>query len=358
MKAETPVVRCASLLVPFVLVAGACGDTTATDGAATPHDKAVAADTATPPPDMATPPDLFSCANVMPAYGATLLLEDVSVTVPAGDGGAVTVRQLAPVVAVNKSGSVMHDFDDRNAIGLGCFADHYNLNGGKMPPMDSNAGTIVITGYTMDLMTVDAKKAPNEIDCVVVNGFYQCGYGPAMNGMPGPDTSTMSFPPMPAPIAPMAAIRYRYGGGMLGTLDTADMIKATDTLAVTDDLSMVKYDPTADTTLHFTCPDGMNGMCPLNAVLVTVVAASTLPGQMGFPGTEFAQINCVGLANAGTIKIEKAAIAAGLMNFASVKSFYTRVIRGSLPPSGFKDTACNGVTVAVGRGVSGFALKM
>ena len=338
--------------------AGCGGNGTTADGGA---DLAAAPDMAVTPPDMAvTPPDMVVIPPDMTVqkYSSILLLQDVSVTYPvATDGGVQNVsgRVLIPVVTSGPAGGPnTHDFDDRNAFGLGCFADHYAANG-KMPGKDTNAGTVVITGYASGLKTLDGNTAPDEIDCVVVNGSYKCGYGMAMNGMPGPDPATALFPSASTPIPTGRAIRFKYAGGMLGTYDSMNAAVATETLLVTDDLTKIKYDPTMDATINFTCPEGMGGKCPTGAILVQLVASSKNIGEMGYPGTDYGVSNCVALASANKIVIGKDVLAKMYGGSMTIKQVYTRVVRGSLPPSGQMDSQGNAVTLAVGRGVTGFA---
>ena len=62
------------------------------------------------------------------------------------------------------------------------------------------------------------------------------------------------------------------------------------------------------------------------------VFLTKLPGEMGFPGTEYGQLNCVTLASNKKITIPKEAIAK-LLGSPNIKSFYTRLVRGNLPPA-------------------------
>ena len=318
-----------------------------------------------PPPDMAvTPPDMaVTPPDMVPQkYSATMLFEEATVTVPyTTDAGTQSIsgKVLVPIVSVGLAGAKStHDYDDTNAFHLGCFSDHYDLVNGKKPGKDSNAGTVVMTGYSTTYKTLGGATVPDEIDCVIgASGAYQCGFGMAMNGMVGPDPATAIFPPNATLIPPGKAIRFKYAGGMLGTYDSMNAATATETLAVTEDLTTIKYDATKDTTIHFTCPDDpmMAGKCPTGAVLVTLVASSKNIGEQGYPGTDFGSINCVAIASANQIVIKQMAIEKMYGGSNAIKQVYTRVVRGSLPPGGQMDDKGNGVTLAVGRGVTGFA---
>ena len=358
--------RCSAIagFCVFAALFGAgCGNGNATgdgggtsDMAVTPPDMTAVPDIAMTPPDMTViPPDMTK-----PTYSTIMLLQEVTVTYPVmTDGGTQNIsgKILVPVVSSGQAGLPnTHDFDDRNAFGLGCFSDHYNLVNGKKPVADVNAGTVVMTGYSTTNKTIGGATVPDEIDCVVgMSGAYQCGFGMAMNGMVGPDPTTAVFPPSAVLIPTGRAIRFKYSGGILGTYDSMNIAVATETVAVTDDLTTIKYDPAADTTLHYSCPDGMMGACPTGAVLVQLVATSKNVGEMGYPGADYGVTNCVGLTSSNKIVIKKEVLTAMYGGSNAIKQVYTRLVRGSLPPGGQKDDKGNAVTLAVGRGVTGFA---
>ena len=155
------------------------------------------------------------------------------------------------------------------------------------------------------------------------------------------------------PIATGATIRYKYAGaGPLGSYDSMSAAMAKDTLTVTTDLTKVKYSDSADTDIAFTCPD--MGGCGFTAVLVQLIGSSVAFGQQGYPGAEFGNVYCTDLANNGKITIKKEAVAAGFKSQKLVQVM-TRVVRGSLPAAGQKDSKGNSVTVSVGRGSFAFA---
>lgn len=334
-----------------LFAAGCDSGTTNTtqDMAATPADMAVA-------PDLATAPDMAMAKM----YGPTLLLQDVStiVPVPMGDAGVqpVPVRMLAPIVVNNDPALIKHDFDNRDQLGLGCFADAYDLANGKKPLADIDMGTVTISGYTQPLTAIDGKTmVPGEINCALdgTTMTYKCGYGPLQGGKPGFDVMSVFFAANAKPIAPDAVINYKYSGaGPLGTYDSGMAVKAKDTLTVTDDLTKIKYSAAADTVINFTCPD--MGGCGFTAVLVQLVGTSVAAGMQNYPGAQFGNIYCTGLASGNKITINKEAVAAGFKSMNLVQVM-TRVVRGTLPPNGQKDSKGNVVTVAAGRGTFAFA---
>src|SRR5437879_4400768 len=58
------------------------------------------------------------------------------------------------------------------------------------------------------------------------------------------------------PVAAGQAIEFASpGGAVFGAFDTMTMAKASEGVVAVEDLNTIKYDPAADTVLHFFCPE-------------------------------------------------------------------------------------------------------
>ena len=349
----------------FALLAAGCGDDNSTQDSGGTSDLTMV----TPQPDMTTLPDLTPPADLTPippdmtvVYRPTILLEEVA-TVIAVNGMAVPVKGFTPVViASDPAKSKPSDFDNSDALGLGCSANHYDATKGDLPTPDVDIGTVTMTGLTTGA-AITGMMIPNEVNCALVPGplpLYACGYGPLSNGAPSAAGVNSTFFPGNLEMLPAGtALRVKYTGGTVaGAFDSMDAVKATDTLTVMEDLTKIKYDPAADTVIHFSCVNKPQNC--FDAVLVQLVASSVAPGMAGYPGgagVDYGTINCAALANGGTITIPKDAIKAMYGDSQKIVSVMTRIVRGGLPPGGQKDAKGNPVRLALGRGLMAFAPK-
>ena len=338
----------------LALLAAGCGDTTSTD-------MAPAKDMSIPPdmtaaPDMAVAPDMtmVGAADMTIVYSPTLIVEELLTTVP---GMGIPARTIAAII-INPDPALARksDYDDTVPPGLGCSANHYMVGGGDDPTPDIDLGTVTLSGYPPMPPLGQMMAVPAEINCVMVAGSYQCGYGPLNAGMPSMQNTNLTFFSPASPLIPAPTpIVFKYtGGAKLGMFDSKDAAKASDSLTVMEDLTKIVYDPSKDTVIHYTCDN--KPMNCFDAVLVQIVASSVLPGMQGYPGADYGTINCAALGG-GQVTIKKEAIAAMFGNSANIKMVLTRVVRGNLPPFGQMDSKGNPVRLVLGRGVSAFAPK-
>ena len=341
-----------------LLLAG-CGETTSTEDLSmtkvdmtvvTPPDMTDTGDMAKATGDMAMlPPDMTI------VYRPTVIIEEVSTTIAVG-GMPVAVRGLVPVlVNPDPAKAKPSDFDNSNALGLGCSANHYVVGGGDDPTPDVTMGTVTLSGYAPGTPVGGMAAVPAEINCALGATGYSCGYGPLNNGMAAAaNLNTTFFPGNMDLIAAGKMITVKYdGGNLLGTFMSSDLT-ATDPLTVMEDLTKIKYDPAADSMIHFACVNKPQNC--FDAVLVQMVASSVVPGMPGYPGADYGTLNCAAVGGS-SITIPKEAIAAMFGNTGKIVFVRTVVVRGALPPSGLKDSKTNPVRLALGRGVLGYAPK-
>jgi hypothetical protein len=324
----------------------------------------------TPLPDLVALPDMTAPI----VLSGTAVLTDISavVPIPMGDAGVqlVPVRALAPLVGFGPGGK--HDFTNMGALG-GCTGDHYDVNANDLPTPDVDAGTITFTGYAGGNF-LNGQPAPNTISCArdMTTGFYKCGYGPLVNGQANP-MAIADQTPYPGQVNPLASCSMitMTGTGGAGFGAWNGMAQARDVPVITEDLSTVKYDPTADFTFHFSCPnpspcqgEQMNA-CGFTVGGVSISASQQPPAMYGGPTPTFGSITCFGVIGTGTLKINKEAIAAafgcnaqGANCDSMLKSTRTIAVHIGLPGTAMTmDAAMSKVTLAAGRGASGVAAK-
>ncbi len=309
-------------------------------------------------PDMATPPDMTTPQKL----AGTAVLTDVesTIVVPMGDGGLqpLTVRAIAPLLTFGPA-AAKHDFSNTTALG-GCQGDHYDVGKGDVPPPDIDSGTVTFTGFGGGML-LDGTTAPSKISCARVSGFYKCGYGDLVAGMPTmPYVDVAPYPGNATPIADGQMITMAGSGAQFGPWTST--VPAKDQPMVTNppDLSAATWDPTQDFMLGFSCPNG----CGLSVVAVAITAADQ-PPQMFDPATSPTSgvLQCFGLAGGGTLKLNKEALQAafGCDNTGNncdpqLHSVRTVVVRFGLPVNVMtNDAAMSQVQTAAGRGVSGIA---
>lgn len=349
------------VLGAFALLAAGCGDDNGgTDSGNTQTDMAVATADMTVAADMTATGDMTVLPPDMTVvYRPTILVEEVATTLLV-NGMPVAAKGFVPVViASDPAKSKPSDFDMTDNLGLGCSANHYDIAGGDLPTPDVDIGTVTFTGIKTGA-ALNGMMIPAEVNCALVKGpidVYGCGYGPLNNGAPSAaGVNSVFFPGMLDMIPTGTAVNVKYtGGAVAGAYDSMDAIKSTDGLTVMEDLTKIKYDPAADTVIHFTCVNKPQAC--FDAVLVQLVASSVAPGGQGFPGADYGTINCAGLANGGSITIPKDAIKAMYGGSAKIVSVMTRIVRGSLPPGGQKDAKGNPVRLALGRGLMAFTAR-
>jgi hypothetical protein len=286
--------------------------------------------------------------SVKSGFGGTLLLTNMLSKQPST--GAM-IRQLLPVVGFSPAGAVHHDYDDRNGGVFGCVADHFS--GGRTLGSDSDAGTVKITMYSASTF-MDGTQAPSEIDCARVmapsgDTLYKCGYGPLVNGKPGL-TINSPYPPSASLLHDKQTVRFQLAGGAdIGTVDTATDVSAVDAPAITEDLSIIKYDPSADTSIHVSCPTETCGFM----TAVSIVVNQNTPDAFDQPSATSGVATCVNLGN-DTAVIKKEAIAAMLAGDTQLKTVQTSVVRFGLPTNE-SDAGNSTLQFGAGGGAIGYA---
>jgi hypothetical protein len=311
----------------------------------------------TPGPDMAMSPDMVVLA------GTAILLDVVgNFPVPMGDAGVVAVQAHSLFPLLTLGPKVPHQFDNRTALGTGCFADHYDLaaDGGVKPVPDVDDGTIVFKKYTGGTL-LNGVTAPSEIDCILDRtiGAYSCGYGPVTNGTLGPDPRSAPFMPGVAPVMTNDPLDiHSTGGTVMGPFQTG----ATDAVAqgivtVDENLDTISYSsaPDGGAPIHYHCPNDTNATCTLGLVLTNMYASEAPLGTAGFPGGSYGILACVDLTTTGTTTIPKEAIQTMLGSNTRITQVQTRIVRGPLPNMNLTDSHGNGITADVAQGVFGVA---
>jgi hypothetical protein len=287
------------------LVLTGCGDST-TDGGTLPDMSVTTKKDMTMPgsPDMTTPPDMTVTAmpDMLVLPSGNVVLTDISATAII-QGNPVPVRVIAPLVGFSAGG--MHDFSNMGLAG-GCQGDHYTAN--KHPTPDVDSGTITITGYTGGNF-LTGMAAPSKISCAIVNGYYKCGYGDLVNGMPGPDPLVSPYGGNSSPIDPTDMISFAGSGGTAikawnGMTDVKDAAKTMD------NINTIKFDPKADYNLKFTCPTEAQSACGFTVVGVSVSFSDQTPQNYLNPPTNSGNFTCFGIAGSGALTLNKEAIAA------------------------------------------------
>jgi hypothetical protein len=308
--------------------------------------------------DSTAPPDSTTTRDLAPPLllGRTLLM-DIAATASVGP-----VRALVPIVSFGLS-NAQHDFTNMNALG-GCQGDHYDVVRGKVPPPDLDAGVVVFTGFQGGTL-LDGTTAPNKISCARVNGFYQCGYGDLVNGMPStPTTDQAPYAATATPIAKDSPITITGAGGP-GFGPFSGMVTARDAPALLNgiDLSTVKYDPTSDFVFTYNCPTETNSVCGFTVVAVLLSISDEPPAMFGSPSMTSGEVLCIELTGSGHITVSKEALAAafgcdaqGANCDSLLKSVRTTVVRLD-PPANImtNQAAMSRVDAAAGRGLSGVA---
>ncbi len=307
-------------------------------------------DFSTAPPDFAVsgPPDL-----VLSSIVGTMFIGDVT----ASEAG-MPVRELVPVVRFESSAEP-HDFNNMGQVG-GCIADHYDVANNKVPSPDLDAGEVVFFGVPGNAR-IDGQTVPNDVYCARVNGFYQCAFGPLVNGAPGPFSTASSFFPPNAtllPPGPMYAAEG-YGGADVGLWK--EVVTVRDAPFVKADFTTVKYDPTRDFVMTFDCPTEPMNACGFTVVAVYIDVSDQAPASFALGAPSFGSLVCFGLAGPGALTVNQGALAAAFGcdgNGANcdplAKSVRTRVVRTDVPVT----TADNGkakITALFGRGLEGIA---
>ena len=321
-----------SLLVPC-LAAGlvACGDSTPTGG----NDMAV------PPSDGGGGDIAMGPDQAQSPIKGTVFVVDVAgkVPVPAGDAGVVQVpaNLLIGTASFNRGSS--NDYDDRNALGVGCNANHYSAS--HLPTPDVDVGTVKISGYTGALVLGTANMAPSEIDCALSSGAYHCTYGA---GGPATDATPLASDP----IMDSDMIHYVVtGNGGFSPVDHS--LAVGGKLTVSTDLTMIAVKGGQDITINYSCPEGS---CGASAVAVNLIATPNAPGS-GTPNATEGSLTCAAFPASGTVTVKKEALAAmlgGATPDDTLHYLQVIVVRTALPFTVGPDAAGNTTALVIGRG--------
>jgi hypothetical protein len=265
---------------------------------------------------------------------------------PPSVAGAMTLYELGGAASETLALSVSfhapapHDYDD-NSGGLGCTADHYD-SVAKPVPDDVNVGFLRVSGFNGG-RTLAGQPADNPIGCLTTSAYYACSY-PA-----GESAFAAAFAPDASPLGPGPIALASNGGGGVGALYVAGS-PDDGTLAVAEDLTTIKIDPTQDAVLHPTCSTA----CPSARFAVELTALASSSADAGWPYPSVGVVRCV-FASASTVTIPHGAIAAALASDARLDAIDTVVARLPQASLSAHDQYGNVLTAEVGRGVSGTA---
>jgi hypothetical protein len=260
--------------------------------------------------------------------------------------GTMTLYELAGAASETLALSVAfhapapHDYDDR-AGGLGCTADHYDAVV-KPVAADVNVGFLRVSGFNGG-RTLAGQPADNPIGCLVTSEYYACSY-PV-----GESAFAAAFAPDASPLGPGPIALAGNGGSGVGALYVSGSPDV-GTLAVAEDLTTAKFDPTQDAVLHPTCSTA----CPSARFAVELTAFASSSSDAGWPYPSVGVVRCV-FASASTVTVPHGAIAAALASDTRLDAVDTVVARLPQAPLTAHDPYGNVLTAEVGRGVFGTA---
>jgi hypothetical protein len=251
--------------------------------------------------------------------------------------GTVKVTLLAPIVSFQKE-NVTHDFDGR-ADGLGCVADHFNVNNDPPPP-EGDAGTITITGYAGGSL-LPSGTAGSTMVCTRNNGTYSCAY------QGGGTVATQPFGESASPLG-TGKINFKGSGGTsFGSFDLQH--SSTGTLTTSENLSSISYSAAQDKTITYTCTN-----CSDSLISVTLIATQNNVQNPSGASDTSGIVSCV-FAGGSSFTIPKAAIAAMVGNDSALKSVATTIARMNKTFTTDGDGQGQTIAVNTGRGVFGIA---
>ena len=284
-------------------------------------------------------------------YSGTVVLVDIAgkVPVPMGDAGVVPVpaRLYGPLIGFS-DGSGKDDFNNRDGLGLGCVANHYDMDKMDNPTPGIEGGKVTITGLKGGKL-LNGMTPPAELECSFDKGAYGCVFKGTMTAI-----DTAAFGGMEQLIDPAKGVKFAgAGGGNFGTFDSGDINAADEYMMIANMGGMegLRFKEGQDLQIDFFCKGGKVGdaMCGVTALAFSVSFSQAAPQNYGMPTKTSGNITCAALAANGQVKVPKDAINAAIAGDKALKSQRITMVRIGLP-SAKMDSKGNTIRFAAGRG--------